>query len=409
MRILFLSFLFTVLYSMPDALAQSQVNNHETIIRLYNPSFEDMPRNSRAPRGWLNCGFMGESPPDTQPDSTFKVFQPANNGNTYLGMVTRDNDTWEAVAQRLNRPLEAGKCYSFGIFLARSESYLSVSQTTGANVNYDTPSVLRIWGGAGRCDKRELLHETSTITHTRWLEYKFKFTPAQTHTYIVLEATYKMPTLFPTNGNLLIDNASPIVMIPCSQDVNDESFVTRPEETTPAIAEARINTKPQNPQPKPNTPDPVTKPPTKTTTPPKPSTPKPKVAKPKILAELDRNKIKEGQIIQISKLYFEADTFALQDNSFEVLDEIYEFLRENPKVAVEIGGHTNGIPEPEFCDWLSEKRAQEVAKYLVSKGIRNSRLEYKGYGKRKPIATNKTASGRKRNQRVEIKILSVNG
>jgi len=382
-------------------------SNKEEVIELYNASFDDMPRAGQAPRGWLNCGWPDESPPDTQPDATFSVYQKPSDGISYLGMVTRDNDTWESVGQRLGSPLKAGKCYSFSIFLARSESYISRSQATGEVVNYNTPSQLRIWGGAGRCDRREMLAETKVVNHFEWQEYTFKFSPAQTHTYLMLEATYKMPTLFPTNGNLLVDNASSIVLMPCSEDPP----APRPTEEQPPIAAARINTKPQ---PKTTTPTPPQKEPivsnTPTTKPKETSKPAtPKVKKEKILTDLSRGKIREGQIIQISKLYFEADTFALENNSFEVLDEIYNFLNENPKVVVEIGGHTNNIPEHNFCDWLSEKRAKEVADYLNRKGIRDNRLQYKGYGKRSPIATNRTPVGRKRNQRVEIKILSLDG
>ena len=67
------------------------------IIQLINPSFEDMPRHSKAPRAWSDCGFKGESAPDIQPSGIFSVTKPAADGNTYLGLVVRDNDTWESV------------------------------------------------------------------------------------------------------------------------------------------------------------------------------------------------------------------------------------------------------------------------------------------------------------------------
>ena len=90
-----------------------------------------------------------------------------------------------------------------------------------------------------------------------------------------------------------------------------------------------------------------------------------------------------------------------------MLEELFEFLSENASIAVEIGGHTNNIPEHEFCDRLSEARAKAVANFIVSKGIDPKRVLYKGFGKRKPIATNKTKDGRLKNQRVEVKILSI--
>ena len=104
-------------------------------------------------------------------------------------------------------------------------------------------------------------------------------------------------------------------------------------------------------------------------------------------------------------LYFEANKSEIREDSYEVLAEVVNFLQENEDVVIEVGGHTNGTPKHEWCDSLSRIRAKEVAQYLNKKGVRGSQLQFKGYGKRKPIADNNTKSGRKKNQRVEIKIL----
>lgn len=64
------------------------------------------------------------------------------------------------------------------------------------------------------------------------------------------------------------------------------------------------------------------------------------------------------------------------------------------------------MPSDAYCQRLSTARAKEVAEYLIKKGIQRDRVKYKGYGKSQPIASDKTATGRKKNQRVEIKILS---
>lgn len=113
-----------------------------------------------------------------------------------------------------------------------------------------------------------------------------------------------------------------------------------------------------------------------------------------------------GQTLQVEKLYFKANAADIKEESYSVLDEIYNFLISN-KVVVEIGGHTNSIPNEEYCLKLSNSRAKTVAEYLYSKGIPLEQVSYKGYGKAEPIADNETAQGRKRNQRVEIKILEV--
>lgn len=132
------------------------------------------------------------------------------------------------------------------------------------------------------------------------------------------------------------------------------------------------------------------------------------IKNPRILKELeDVTQLKVGQTLRIEQLYFEADSSVMTQESFAAIDEIHEFLEKNPDVAIEIGGHTNGLPPHEYCDRLSTARAKNIADYLFEKGIARNRISYKGYGKRNPIASNDTKQGRERNQRVEIKIVSI--
>jgi len=129
----------------------------------------------------------------------------------------------------------------------------------------------------------------------------------------------------------------------------------------------------------------------------------------KIIAALNVKKIRQGQTIRMEQLYFDADSTNLKTASEPVLQELFTFLKSNPQIKVEIGGHTNDVPEHEYCDRLSTERAKSIVDYLVKQGITNDRLTYKGYGKRKPLVSNRTAEGRRKNQRVEIKILKLGG
>ncbi|MGK0365810.1 MAG: hypothetical protein ACI85O_002878 [Saprospiraceae bacterium] len=94
-------------------------------------------------------------------------------------MITRENETWEAVGQRLSKPLEADKVYSFSIHLARSATYLNspnnskpAKDNSGKvkKTNFATPIKLRIWGGNSYCKKEELLAESTLVINTRWLK-----------------------------------------------------------------------------------------------------------------------------------------------------------------------------------------------------------------------------------------------
>jgi len=383
-----------------SVLAFSQDNS----ISLMNPSFEDDPQkggdNYRLNlKGWRDCGeknFPYETPPDIHPQDYWENRKQPSHGDTYLGMVVRDNDSWESVAQLLASPLEAEKCYSLSIDLSQSKSYVSKSrlmmqyQNSSEDLNYTTPTVLRIWGGNSVCETRQLLGESAPINHSEWKTYNFKLKPAFNFKYITLEAFYKTPVLFPYNGHILVDNCSDIVEISCEEDLAmvEETEVAE-EDNLPPHKRVKKN-KPSNNQ-------------STTTSGPSANT----NAKPKKILNLDRKNIVKGQVIEIQNLYFSADTSSINDESHEVLAEIYDFLKDNDDIIIEVGGHTNGTPPHDYCDKLSTERAKAVAEFLVEAGIDGDRIYYKGYGKRKPIASNFTESGRKKNQRVEIKILSM--
>ena len=131
------------------------------------------------------------------------------------------------------------------------------------------------------------------------------------------------------------------------------------------------------------------------------------VKKEKYIPELDITKVGVGQTLRINELSFDADSTELNPESFEILDEVYEFLTAHPNVVVEIGGHTNTIPSHDYCDKLSTARARSVAEYITERGIDVSRISYKGYGKREPLTESKSAAARKKNQRVEVKIMAL--
>ena len=374
-------------------------------ISLNNSSFEDIPRQGNAPRGWYDCGFSDESPVDVHPASViagdsaafFGVDSRPFDGNTYLGMVVRDNDTYEAVSQRLiGGGLKAGQCYTFSIYLSREKAYMSSSRKAPDSlVNYNTPAKLRIFGGLSYCNRGEVIAESAPVKNEEWLQYNFRFEPKKDHAYIVLEAYYKTPVLFPYNGNILLDAAGKIVPIPCENEalpeekpVAEENIPAKPKPQTPST---RPDKQPAKPVLVAEKPAPVTK---------KEDTK---------LQGVTRADLKAGFVMRIDKLFFKADSSAVSPESRETLNEIYQFLAANEDLVVEIGGHTNNRPPDDYCDWLSLERAKSVVDYMVKEGIDRKRLFAKGYGKREPVYSNRTAIGQQRNQRVEIKVLSMGG
>lgn len=189
----------------------------DSMIYLENPSFEDSPRHSKPPRKWFDCGNPQESPPDVQPNGGFGVRKRAINGKTYLGLVVRDNDTHEAVGQKLSTPLKQGQCYLFSLALCQSKQYTSLSRTTEEVVFYNTPVIVRIWGSKEACGDHQLLATSPPIDHDKWRDYEFTLSPTDDYDYLIIEAFFKPLYAAPYNGNLLVDYASPILLVPCEE------------------------------------------------------------------------------------------------------------------------------------------------------------------------------------------------
>jgi outer membrane protein OmpA-like peptidoglycan-associated protein/Tol biopolymer transport system component len=117
--------------------------------------------------------------------------------------------------------------------------------------------------------------------------------------------------------------------------------------------------------------------------------------------------IRMGSKLLLHDIFFEFNSFTLQDTSFKELDRVIGLLKENPGVIIEIAAHSDDIGSDEFNIKLSGKRAAKIVDYLVEKGIASNRLKPVGYGKKFPVASNATEEGRAKNRRLELKVLEV--
>ncbi len=84
---------------------------------------------------------------------------------------------------------------------------------------------------------------------------------------------------------------------------------------------------------------------------------------------------------------------------------VVDFLKSNPKVEIELEGHTDNRGDVKKNLVLSQQRVDKIKTYLVSKGISQKRIKGKGYGGSKPIATSDSEEARRLNRRVEFRIL----
>ena len=131
------------------------------------------------------------------------------------------------------------------------------------------------------------------------------------------------------------------------------------------------------------------------------------IIKEKVLPELTATRLASGEPIRMEKIQFDADSIVIKPEAVPSIDELYEFLYDNPTIIIEVSGHTNSLPADDYCDRISTARAKSVADYLINKGIESRRVISIGHGKRKPIAPNQTPEGRKKNQRVEIRLIKI--
>ncbi len=117
---------------------------------------------------------------------------------------------------------------------------------------------------------------------------------------------------------------------------------------------------------------------------------------------INAKQLEVGDYFQLKKLYFPADSSNITRNAQKTLNQLLLFLQDNPNIDIEVGGHTSSAPSDVYCDQLSTQRAKSVAQYLLREGIHEKRISYRGYGKNRPIADNKTQKGKQMNQRVEV-------
>lgn len=119
--------------------------------------------------------------------------------------------------------------------------------------------------------------------------------------------------------------------------------------------------------------------------------------------------IKEGEKIVLNNLFFNQSKFDILPPSYPELARIIELLKEYPTMQVLIEGHTDGADDNLLLNVkLSQDRANEVKKYLIEKGgVNAARIQTKGWGPSRPIASNATEETRKKNRRVEFSILKL--
>ena len=112
-----------------------------------------------------------------------------------------------------------------------------------------------------------------------------------------------------------------------------------------------------------------------------------------------------GSKMILHNLFFAFNSADIQPQSEKEILYLFDFLQRNPKIRIEITGHTDNVGSEEYNQTLSLNRARALFKALQDRGIAADRMSAMGKGSKEPISSNNTEEGRANNRRVEVKIL----
>lgn len=337
---------------------------------IRNPSFENA---NRAPQregnsvnravGWMapkyNSDYYSKGGGFFHAGVPHNIFghQGPHSGNSYAGICTRTHFL-EYVETVLKDTLQAGQTYLIELYISRAE--LSFRTIKEFGVLFGDK---KIWG-----------LESRGIAIEPQVKFKKKHGFRNKHRWTKLSATYNAEggeTVFifghfnyekkddrrRVNAHYYIDDVS-LTLLKDSTLIEKEIF----ERAVPAVSIVQQESKSAL-----------------------------------IVPELGRTMI-------LQQVFFASNQSELLPASFSELDVLADYLVTNSKARIQILGHTDNTGLETLNQTLSEERAAAVAAYLAEKGIESSRINYKGFGSRKPLASNDSEEGRSKNRRVEVLI-----
>lgn len=125
------------------------------------------------------------------------------------------------------------------------------------------------------------------------------------------------------------------------------------------------------------------------------------------LLEVQAMPLEVNAALTLNNINFESNSAALKSSSRFELDRVWELMKLNPKLKIELAAHTDDVGDEDFNLKLSNERALSAFEYLSKKGIAKNRMVPKGYGEIKPMVPNDSDESRMQNRRLELRVIKV--
>ncbi|MPR36366.1 OmpA family protein [Salmonirosea aquatica] len=125
---------------------------------------------------------------------------------------------------------------------------------------------------------------------------------------------------------------------------------------------------------------------------------------PSLRLDIPLERAEKDRVEVLNNIFFATGEYTLDEKSKVELQKLVLFLKDNPKLSIEIAGHTDDVGSDKENLELSRQRAQSVVRYLAGSGLPDSRFTAIGYGETKPKVPNDSDQNRRLNRRIEWRI-----
>ena len=385
--------IFSVLFLSAPLFAQSPDLSHPNLV--FNPSFEDYiqcPRKVDA-KGVLTIVEGWYQPTAGSADYYNRCakrecgvplnklgYQLPHSGDAYCGIYCSKDSYREYLQTQLKTPLLRGATYRVSFFVSLSENSTSAVSSIGAlfTTNRISDTAWNILMAKQSNNVNSLVSQTIATYYSpqvvnqtplndtvSWMEISGTFVADGGEEFLTIGNFFEA-----SNSGIVEYDYLSQILTGSYYYIDDVSVIQLSDPPQPSTASSTPNTT------------------NKSVSNPIPET------------------LSVGSTIVFQNIYFQFDKSVILQQSYKELFSLYNLLTDNPKMHIEIGGHTDDQGSVAYNLRLSENRAKAIADYLIAKGINPKRIEFRGYGKSKPIADNSTEEGRSKNRRVEVRILS---